>query len=1088
MTTLTQIIQRRDWENPQSIQVNQLNAHSPLNSFASETDALNNTNSNKRSLNGQWDFKLFDAPESVTENVISPQPLSVDEQKTWCNIPVPANWQLHSFDKPIYCNVKYPFDVNPPFVPSDNPTGCYRTTFDIDETELNQQTRIIFDGVNSAFYLWCNGQWVGYSQDSRLPAEFDLSLYLKQGQNTIAVMVLRWSDGSYLEDQDMWWLSGIFRDVSLLTQPKQHLTDVFITPDLDACYRDGSLSIKTRFVGHRVDGQAATAQLSDTPENSNQYTVKAQLFDHKQQAVTEAVIATTNDREIDEKGGWNDVCFHQLSVNEPQQWSAEQPYLYRCVVTLLNKQGQAVDIEAYDVGFRKVEMLNQQLCLNGQPLLIRGVNRHEHHPKMGHVVTDQDMINDIKLMKQNNFNAVRTAHYPNHPRWYELCDEYGLYVCDEANIEIHGMFPMSRLASDPLWSHAFMSRYTQMVERDKNHASIILWSLGNESGHGSTHNAMYAWSKHFDPSRPVQYEGGGANTQATDIICPMYARVDQDQPFEAVPKWSIKKWLSMPNEQRPLILCEYAHAMGNSLGSFADYWHAFRAYPRLQGGFIWDWVDQGLTKTNDKGEEYWAYGGDFGDSQNDRQFCINGLLFPDRTIHPAMEEAKYCQQFLQFTLCEHTNTASSNEFHIDIASEWLFRTTDNEQLNWSIKENGVVVESGNQQLKLAPQSREQITISTSFKRKPACLYHLDIDVISLEGNAWSDAGLVSATEQFSLKNMQQLSLTSINQMTDKLTGSIHGGTKQVVTIQASTATSPLSLTQTHEDFSVTGNSFEIIWNKSTGQLTRWHIFHHESDQQAHKIIDIEALTDNFYRSPLDNDIGTSEADNVDPNAWVSRWQNAGVGQWQQQCIRCEAIMVGKNIQITSVFSYHYQEQLQALTRWQYTIDEQGEIKISVAVEINDNVPPLPRIGLNFSTAKAQTNHQVAWLGLGPFENYPDRKEAARFGAYQDDISALHTPYIFPTDNGLRCDTKQLTLGELHIEGNFHFSVSRFSQQQLTDAKHTDELMDQQRIYVCIDHQHMGIGGDDSWSPSVHPEYLLTDKAYQYQVSLSVLGK
>jgi len=1058
MTTLAHIIQRRDWENPQSIQVNQLSAHSPLNSFASAQDALSKTSGNKRSLNGQWKFKLFDSPESVTEEVICPKALNAEEQKTWSSIPVPSNWQLNGFDKPMYCNVKYPFDVNPPFVPSDNPTGCYRTAFDIREDELNKQTRVIFDGVNSAFYLWCNGQWVGYSQDSRLPAEFDLSPYLQVGKNSLAVMVLRWSDGSYLEDQDMWWLSGIFRDVSLLTKPKQHICDVFITPDLDACYRDGSLSITTRIVGHRVDGQ--------TIEGQNKYTVQAQLFDHNHQAVTKAVIAHTHDREIDEKGGWNDVCFHHISVNEPKQWSAELPYLYRCVVTLLNEQGQAVDIEAYDVGFRKVEMLNQQLCLNGQPLLIRGVNRHEHHPEHGHVVSDNDMINDIKLMKQNNFNAVRTAHYPNHPRWYELCDEYGLYVCDEANIETHGMFPMSRLASDPLWTHAFMSRYTQMVERDKNHASIILWSLGNESGHGSTHNAMYAWSKDFDPSRPVQYEGGGANTKATDIICPMYSRVDQDQPFEAVPKWSIKKWLSMPGEHRPLILCEYAHAMGNSLGSFADYWRAFRAYPRLQGGFIWDWVDQGITKTNENGEPYWAYGGDFGDSQNDRQFCINGLLFPDRTPHPTLAEAKYCQQFLQFTLQAQTNTPNSNAFDINIASEWLFRTTDNEQLNWSIKENGVVVESGSQILSLAPQSNKTITINTTFKRKPACLYHLDIDIVSLEKNLWSEAGLVSATEQFLLSNHLQLSLAET---------------------KTETTSTPLSLTQTSEDFSVTGNHFELIWDKATGLLTKWHIFHHESNQQAHKIIDLEALKDNFYRAPLDNDIGTSEADNIDPNAWVSRWQNAGVGQWQQQCQQCQAITVGNNIQITSVFNYHYKEQLQALTTWQYLVDEQGKVQINVAVKINDGVPPLPRIGLNFSTAKAQTNEQVAWLGLGPFENYPDRKQAARFAAYQEDIAALHTPYIFPTDNGLRCDTKQLTIGELHFEGDFHFSVSRFSQQQLTDAKHTDELIDQQRIHVAIDHQHMGVGGDDSWSPSVHPEYLLTEKAYHYQLTLWVNG-
>ncbi|MDY6889619.1 MAG: glycoside hydrolase family 2 TIM barrel-domain containing protein, partial [Pseudomonadota bacterium] len=658
MNSLQHIINRRDWENPISVQVNQVKAHSPLNGFKSVDHARTNTQSQKQSLNGQWDFKLFDKPEAVDESLLS-EALASD----WQSIPVPSNWQLHGFDKPIYCNVKYPFAVNPPFVPSDNPTGCYRTEFTITAEQLAQRNHIIFEGVNSAFHLWCNGQWVGYSQDSRLPSEFDLSELLIAGTNRIAVMVIRWSDGSYLEDQDMWWLSGIFRDVNLLTKPQQQIRDVFITPDLDACYRDATLHIKTAI---------------DAPNN---YQVAVQVFDGEQ-ALCEPHIQSTNNKRVDEKGGWSDVVFQTIDIQNPKKWTAETPTLYRCVVSLLDEQGNTVDVEAYNIGFRKVEMLNGQLCLNGKPLLIRGVNRHEHHPENGHTVSTTDMIEDIKLMKQNNFNAVRTAHYPNHPRFYELCDELGLYVVDEANIETHGMFPMGRLASDPQWAGAFMSRYTQMVERDKNHPSIIIWSLGNECGHGANHDAMYGWSKSFDPSRPVQYEGGGANTTATDIICPMYARVDTHVADDAVPKYSIKKWLSLPGETRPLILCEYAHAMGNSLGSFDDYWQAFREYPRLQGGFIWDWVDQGLSKTDKNGKHYWAYGGDFGDELNDRQFCINGLLFPDRTPHPSLFEAKYSQQHLQFTLPEQTQ----NQYTVDVFSDYVFRATDNEKLVWQLIE------------------------------------------------------------------------------------------------------------------------------------------------------------------------------------------------------------------------------------------------------------------------------------------------------------------------------------------------------------------------------------------------------------------
>ncbi|MBL4630855.1 MAG: beta-galactosidase, partial [Paraglaciecola sp.] len=455
MTSLDHIIQRRDWETPLTTQINKVSAHSPLNGYKSLVDARQKQNPQRRLLNGDWEFKLFDKPEAVDDSFLN-EKMDDKINDKWQTIAVPSNWQLQGFDKPIYCNVKYPFAVNPPFVPSDNPTGCYRTTFDVTQKQLAQCNHIIFDGVNSAFHLWCNGQWVGYSQDSRLPSEFDLQPFLVSGVNRIAVMVIRWSDGSYLEDQDMWWLSGIFRDVTLLSKPQEHIRDVFITPHLDACYRDATLAIKTAI------------------KAPNNYTASVQVF-AGDTAVSDLHTQSTNNKRVDEKGGWDDVVLHNIAIENPQKWTAETPNLYRCVVSLQDEHGNTVDVEGYDIGFRQVEILQGLLCVNGKPLLIRGVNRHEHHPENGHVVSESDMIADIKLMKQNNFNAVRTAHYPNHPRWYELCDELGLYVVDEANIETHGMFPMSRLAMDSQWAGAFMSRYTQMVERDKNHACIIIW-------------------------------------------------------------------------------------------------------------------------------------------------------------------------------------------------------------------------------------------------------------------------------------------------------------------------------------------------------------------------------------------------------------------------------------------------------------------------------------------------------------------------------------------------------------------------------------------------------------------------------------
>ena len=1047
MNSLQYILQRRDWETPLSVQVNQRRAHSPLNGYKTLADALKKQRPQKSFLNGQWDFKLIAKPEDVDDSLLSK---SVDD---WKSIKVPSNWQCQGFDKPVYCNVKYPFPVNPPFVPTENPTGLYRKEFDIDEVQLSQRNHIIFEGVNSAFHLWCNGQWVGYSQDSRLPSEFNLSPFLVVGANLISVMVIRWSDGSYLEDQDMWWLSGIFRDVVLLSKPQTQINDVFITPDLDACYRDASLSVRT--VLQSCGGSGLLKN----------YSVSVQVFDGDL-PICEPQIQQVNNRRIDEKGGWDDVVFHQLNIEAPKKWTAETPYLYRCVVSLHDEQGNIVDAEGYDIGFRKVEITNGQLCINGKPLLIRGVNRHEHHPENGHTVNEEDMLADIKLMKQNNFNAVRTAHYPNHPRWYELCDELGLYVVDEANIETHGMFPMGRLASDPQWTGAFMSRYTQMVERDKNHPSIIIWSLGNECGHGANHDAMYAWSKSFDPSRPVQYEGGGANTSATDIICPMYSRVDTDVEDDAVPKYAIKKWLSLPGETRPLILCEYAHAMGNSLGSFNDYWQAFREYPRLQGGFIWDWVDQGLSKFDEDGKHYWGYGGDFGDDYNDRQFCINGLLFPDRTAHPSLYEAKYCQQHLRFTITPALDTPhqQTTEYGLNIFSDYLFRRTDNEKLVWRLLQNGVEIEKGEYELNIAPQSSLLLSLNPKTEFKAGHQYHLNIDVELINDCSFAQAGHVIATEQFSLANAKSLSalhdasLKSLNNIGAAL--AVNDGEQTIV---------------------IDGADFTLSFDRKTGLINTW--------EYADKPILVSPLVDSFYRAPLDNDIGISEVDNPDLNAWAARWEIAGVGQWQRMCQKVSVTSSAEDVRITCLFDYVHDTKgatpntLQAQTVWLYTINNQGEINLDIDVRLNEMLPPLPRIGMSLAVKKP-LNSKLSWLGLGPFENYPDRKAAARFGLYTLPINDLYTPYIFPTDNGLRSGCKQINVNNLGVTGEFLFSASPYSQDALTTAKHTNELVADDVIHLHIDHQHMGVGGDDSWSPSTHKAYLLEEKHYRYCLQLN----
>lgn len=1043
MTTVAQIVSQNDWQNPVVFQRNRVNAHSPHNGFTSLEDALHNVNAQKRSLNGEWDFRLFDAPQCVTESLIE-KAIPDTESALWQRIQVPSNWQLQGYDKPIYCNVKYPFAVNPPMVPSENPTGCYRTTFSMTKAGLAKRNHIVFEGVNSAFHLWCNGSYVGYSQDSRLPAEFDLSDLLVEGENRIAVMVIRWSDGSYLEDQDMWWLSGIFRDVNLVAKPHHHIQDVFVTPSLDACYRDGSVSVRTAI---------------NAPSN---YKVGIQLFDAGE-PVTEQVITGTNNKRIDEKGGWDDVVFQHLTVSEPKHWTAETPYLYRVVVSLFDDSDNIVDLEAYNIGFRNVQMKNGQLLVNGKAILIRGVNRHEHHQTKGHAINEEDMLQDIKLLKQNNFNAVRTAHYPNHPRWYELCDEYGLYVVDEANIETHGMFPMGRISRDPLWAGAYMARFTQMVERDKNHASIIIWSLGNECGHGPTHDAMYGWAKSFDKSRAVQYEGGGADTTATDIIAPMYARVNTDVKDDAVPKWSIKKWLSMPGEHRPVILCEYAHAMGNSLGSFDEYWKAFKDYPRLQGGFIWDWVDQGLTKHTDDGKAYWAYGGDFGDTENDRQFCINGLLFPDRTPHPHLYEAKFCQQHLSVELLNQSDTID-----LKVSSDYLFRQTDNELARWQILENGKVIQEGESALVIAPQSSTRLSITPNFVYVAGAIYHLNIDVVLVNDCAWAQANHVMDTAQVPLANRAGIVAFKRGNVAETTNDFAINANDAVVSIETQ------------------GNSFSF--NSKSGLLTSW--------------LDngIETLSapfeDSFFRAPLDNDIGVSEVDNPDPNAWESRWRRAGIGRWNRICTSVDVQQGAEDVRITSLFEYRFDEKVMAATKWIYTINSAAQLTISVEVLLDDSVPPMPRIGmqaavpavfacLDNGVIDGESEHmQVRWQGLGPHENYPDRLASARFGEYKLALNDMQTHYIFPSDNGLRCDCRALSVGRLNVTGDFHFSVSEYGQAQLDNAKHTSDLVKQDCVFVYIDHAHMGVGGDDSWSPSTHKAFLLERKRYTYALSFN----
>ena len=1015
--SLSAVLARRDWENPGVTQLNRQEAHPPFCSWRSADDARTNQRSSQlRSLNGRWQFAWFAAPEAVPESWLTSDLPQAD------TVNVPSNWQMDGYDAPIYTNVTYPIPVNPPYVPAQNPTGCYSLTFHIDDAWLDEgQTRIIFDGVNSAFHLWCNGRWVGYGQDSRLPSEFDLSDYLQHGENRLAVMVLRWSDGSYLEDQDMWRMSGIFRDVSLLHKPTTQIRDLRINTRFNDDFSRAMLAVEVRVAGNESEDLRVALQLWEG------------------ETLTAETNSPLGSEIIDERGAYHDRVTLCLNVEKPALWSAETPNLYRAVVQLRTADGALIEAEACDVGFRQVCIENGLLLLNGKPLLIRGTNRHEHHPINGQVMDEATMVQDIILMKQNNFNAVRCSHYPNHSLWYTLCDRYGLYVVDEANIETHGMVPMNRLTDDPAWLPAMSQRVTRMVQRDHNHPSIIIWSLGNESGHGVNHDALYRWIKSEDPSRPVQYEGGGANTAATDIICPMYARVDQDQPFPAVPKWSIKKWLSMPGEHRPLILCEYAHAMGNSFGGFAKYWQAFRQYPRLQGGFVWDWVDQSLTKYDENGKAWSAYGGDFGDTPNDRQFCMNGLVFADRTPHPALYEAKHEQQFFQFTLLPGA------ERQIEVTSEYLFRRSDNEVLHWSIAQDGNPLAAGEIVLDIAPQGRQVITLPDVPMPETAGQLWLTVRVEQPQATAWSDAGHISAWQQWKLQ--EKLSLTQL----------------------PSARTAP-QLNVSENVFTVENDNKRWQFDRQSGLLTQYWIG--DSAQL------LTPLTDQFTRAPLDNDIGVSESTRIDPNAWVERWKAAGHYQAEATLLHCAADTLSDAVLITTEHAWQYQGETLFISRKSYRIDGKGEMQITVDVDVASDTPHPARIGL--SCQLVQIAERVNWLGLGPHENYPDRLGAACFDRWDLSLDEMYTPYVFPSENGLRCGTRELHYGAHQWRGDFLFNISRFSQQQLMATSHRHLLQPEAGTWLNIDGFHMGVGGDDSWSPSVSPEFLLSAGRYHFQ--------
>ncbi|KAL6989747.1 beta-galactosidase [Sarracenia purpurea var. burkii] len=1005
-----------------------------------------------KSLSGYWKFLLALNPAHVPLSFYD----SAFQDSDWATLPVPSNWQMHGFDRPIYTNILYPFPLNPPSVPEDNPTGCYRTYFCLPKEWEGRRIFLHFEAVDSAFHAWINGVPVGYSQDSRLPAEFEITDSChpcgSEKENVLAVQVFRWSDGSYLEDQDHWWLSGIHRDVLLLAKPKVFIADYFFISNLGQNFSYADLEVEVK-----IDN---SWERSEEGILAN-FTVEAGLYDNGNWCGSDEDVGLLSSHvahlELSPSSGVTLGFRGYLLVGKlqmPKLWSAEQPNLYTLVVTLKDASGHVVDCESCQVGIRHISKAPKQLLVNGHPVIIRGVNRHEHHPRLGKTNLEPCMVKDLVLMKQNNINSVRNSHYPQHPRWYELCDLFGMYMIDEANIETHG-FDLARHVKHPtqeqIWISSMMDRVVGMVERDKNHSCIISWSLGNESSYGPNHSALAGWIRGKDPSRLLHYEGGGSRTPSTDIVCPMYMRI-----------WDMVKIANDPTETRPLVLCEYSHAMGNSNGNINEYWEAIDSTFGLQGGFIWDWVDQGLLKDAADGSKHWAYGGDFGDSPNDLNFCLNGLTWPDRTPHPALHEVKYVYQPIKI---------SFREGKIKITNTYFYETTRALEFNWAVHGDGCELGSGILSLpSIEPQSSYEIMWTAGpwyslWDSSDAAEAFLTVTVKLLESTRWVESGHVISCTQVQLPAKREF----VPHVLKTNGGSIHGEIiGDIITISGQ-------------------NNWEMKFNIKTGALESW------------KIEGVPVMSSGifpcFWRAPTDNDKGGGAT------SYFSKWKAAhldnlfflnescSIENMTDHLVKIVVVSLGIPKAEEKSCTEANKPEVLFKVNMTYSIHGSGDVIMECNVEPNSDLPPLPRVGIELHLNKSL--NRIKWYGRGPFECYPDRKAAAHVGVYEQNVSDMHVPYIVPGECSGRADVRWVTFQNKVGTGIYasmydgsppmQMNASYYTIAELDRATHNEELVKGDDIEVHLDHKHMGLGGDDSWSPCVHDKYLVPALPYSFSV-------
>ena len=987
-----------EWQDPHVNSINRLPMHSSF--LAEEAQVL--------PLTGDWSFRWV---RSANQHPVGFWRTDFAESG-WSKMTIPGVWELNGYGDPVYVNTGYPwlgrYKSNPPIVPvENNHVGSYRRFVNIPSEWKGEQMIIHFGSVTSNLYLWVNGKFVGYSEDSKLETEFDVTEFLIPGKrNLIAFQVFRWCDGTYLEDQDFFRFSGVVRDCCIFTRPAKHIEDVQITPDLDANYRDGSLSVNV------------------TVSDFRRTSVELRLFDAEGKMVADPVKAT---------GSFVSGRFY---VENPHKWSAEEPYLYRLEAKLFEGR-RVLQTLSFNVGFRKVEIKGSDLLVNGKRVLIKGVNRHELDPDGGYALTRVRMEDDIRVIKQLNLNAVRTCHYPDDPYFYDLCDQYGIYLVAEANIESHGMgYGPETLARDTAFRQAHLERNERHVKRNFNHPSVIIWSLGNEAGYGPNFEAAYNLLRSLDPSRPVQYERAEYEGKS-DIYCPMYASHDR-----------IRLYSEDPAKTKPLILCEYAHAMGNSEGGFKEYWDLFRTLPKLQGGFIWDFADQSIRWKTGRGKTFFAYGGDFNNTDpSDQNFCDNGVVNPDRKFNPHAYEVQYVSQSIWSTLKE--------PHRLEVYNEFFFRDLSRYGMRWELLRNGDVEASGEvDDVNVAPQGRRLINVPYGDIDSSA-EWLLNLSYYLKEDDGLLKKDFVVARQQIPLNEFTW----TMSPLRSAVRPKINNNAAHQFTVHSA-----------HRP-----DAFEITFSMDDGSITRYRV------KGTDLLKSGETIRPNFWRAPTDNDFGASL------QRKMSFWRRPTLVYYSlSQFDRNNLQVITIDYKIAGT---------DAMLQMQYRIDDQGAMEITETLipGKEDKLPDLFRFGVKIPMPKSF--EQLEYYGRGPFENYLDRKNASFLGRWQQTVTEQFYPYIRPQETGNKTDLRWLKISngaghglEIVAEQPFSASALHYFVESLDDGdskhnRHGDQLREDDVTNLMIDGAQMGVGCINSWSETPLPQHMLPYGEYTFHFIL-----